>query len=109
MALGQSKPRCNIADINVENAVAIDIAEIHAHPLERIVPEHAGFRIGEVPAALQHGELEMSRSGEVVQQAIRPKVVAKIDFGQLITVKIGRANSQGPAVFNRGIEYAINF
>ena len=56
MAFAQGEPVRDVADVNIENPVAIDVAEVTAHAFEGILAEHARFRVSEPPAAFEHAE-----------------------------------------------------
>ena len=41
----------DVADVNIQQPVAVDVTEITAHAFEGILAEHARFRVGETAAA----------------------------------------------------------
>ena len=87
-----------IADVHVEPAVPVDVAEIDPHPLERILAQHTGARRRETSLALQQRKAQLAGFRPVVQQPIRPEVVGDVDLGQPIPVEIGGPQRQRPTV-----------
>src|SRR5687767_11808308 len=80
VTLGKAKFCGDVADVNVQHAVSIDIAEINTHSLEGISAKHAGFRRAQVPLSTQNSELQPARRGAIVQKEIRTEIVAKINL-----------------------------
>src|SRR6202035_5386894 len=64
----------DVADEDVQEAVAVEVAEVDPHALERVVPDHLRARRGERLAPFEAGELESPRTRTVVQQAVRSEV-----------------------------------
>jgi len=61
MALSQTKAGGDVADINVQEAVPVHVAEIAPHALKRIAAQHARLRIGEPPVAFQDSKFKLAR------------------------------------------------
>ena len=100
MTFAQGESVRDVADVNVEQPVAVDVAEVAAHALEGILAEHARLGIGETAPAFQHGEFQVAGRGFVVQQPVGAEIVREINFRQLVAVQVRRADGQRPAVIH---------
>ena len=100
MTFAQGEFVRDVADVNIENPIAVDVAEVTAHALEGILAEHARFRIGETAAAFEHGEFQVAGRGFVVEQPVGAEIVREINFRQLVAVQIRHADGQRPAVIH---------
>ena len=86
----------DVADVHVEMAVAVEVAEVDAHALEGVAAQHLGGRGGEALRAGQHGEARPAGRGAVVEQAVVAEVVAEVDLRQQIAVEVGGAHRERP-------------
>jgi hypothetical protein len=109
VAFGQAKFCRNVADVNIEEAVAVDIPEIHTHSLEGIMPQDAGFGGGEIALTFEQNEFQVARGGAVVQEAVGTEVVGDVKFGQQVAVEVGGDHGQGPAAGDLFAEDIRNF
>ena len=82
MALFQGVFGRDVADVDVEHAVAIEVGEIDAHALERIVAEHfaLGHRHGAL--AIEDREARLAGLAAIVEQPVGAEIVAEIQLGQ---------------------------
>ena len=104
MTFGQGERVRNITDVNVEQTVAVHVAEIHAHAFEGILAEHARFGVGESAAAFEHGKFQMAGRGFIVQQPVGSEIVRQINFRHLVAVQIRHTDGQRPAVLDFGTD-----
>ena len=105
MALLQGPFVRDVADVDVEKTVTIDIAEPHSHSLERIFTKDEGFRGRECANSFAKGEFRSTRFRPIVQQAIWAKIMSQIDFGKSIQVQVSCSGSQDPALATNSLQH----
>ena len=103
MALLQGELGGDVADEDVEDAVAVQVAEVDPHALERVAADHLGVGRGQRLLPLQQGEPELAGPRPVVQQPVGAEVVGEVDLGQEVAVEVGGPDRQGPTVVAQAV------
>src|SRR5687767_7926440 len=91
MTFLQRKTIGDVAYINIEDAVAVDISEVYSHSLERILSKHERGRRCEAPLPFENREFEVPRSRSVVEQPVRAEIIGNIYFRQQVAIEIRSA------------------
>src|SRR2546423_12462818 len=100
MALGKPEFGGNVADVDIEDPIAIHIGEVATHALEGILSEHARLWSGETAAPLKLDELEMTGGRTIMKEAIGTEIVCEINFRQEIAIEISGAKGDSQAAGN---------
>ena len=98
MALLEREFGGDVAHEDVEHSVAIQVAEVDPHALERVAPDDLGIGRRQRLLPFQQGEAELAGPGPVVEQPVGAEVVGEVDLGQEVAVEVGGADRQGPTV-----------
>src|SRR6185436_2483144 len=96
MTFSQPESGRDVADVNIEKPVAIEITEVDAHPLKGIMPHHARFRRMQVAPAFEQDKIHFAGLGTVMEKSIGAEIVGQIEFGQEVAVQVSRAHGQSP-------------
>src|SRR6185503_18183473 len=87
----------DVADVNVGNAVIIQVSEIHPHAFERVASKHVGFRRREASLAFQQSKPNLSGCRSIPKKTIWSKVMRDIQFRQQVAIEITGANCKAPS------------
>ncbi len=105
MALLQGKLGGDVAHEDVEDPVAVQVAEVDPHPLEGVAADDLGIGRGQGLLTFQQGEAELTRPGPVVEQPVGPEVVGEVELGQEVAIEISRPDPQGPTVAPQVVQH----
>src|SRR5207253_9577335 len=100
MTLGQPKLRRDVAYVNIQQSISLDVAEITTHPLEGILSQHARFRGMQIALTMERYKFQMAGLGTIVKQSVRAKIVREINLRQKIAVQIRSPHGHGPPARN---------
>ena len=87
-----------VADVDIEDPVAIDVTEVHPHALERILPEHVGGRGEERGSAPQRHEKRCpALLRDVVQYLVGADIVGQIKIHPHVAIDVESAHGHRPS------------